>query len=85
MLSPKVFVFNKNRGFLKVLGGLKNAKSGIYTAPYSYHGEYTALTMVNTQRGSGEKSGKERKGEGRGGGTGVREWWKMEALVNSPW
>ena len=26
-LSPKVFVFNENMGFLKVLGGHKNAKS----------------------------------------------------------
>ena len=35
------------------LGGHKNGKIlyiYIYRAPYSYHGEYTALTMVNTQR-----------------------------------
>ena len=54
-LSPKVFVFNKIRQFLKFFGGHKNAKSSIYRAPYSYHGEYTALTVVEGLLGRPER------------------------------
>ena len=56
------------------LGSHTNAKSGKYRAPYSYHGEYTALTMVNTQRGGErveERRARERsRREDRGGRAG---------------
>ena len=42
-LSPKVFNFNENIGFLRVLGDHKNAKSGVYIG-------LPIFTMVNTQR-----------------------------------